>query len=259
MKHFLRVAIIAGILLIDGTGIVSAQNIRSISSYSFIDYDGIGASNVFESTVIVPVNGRFSALVRGYYDNRKTWNNTIITFGTIVMLGEYNYMELSYGYGHDKVGKHADFMSFDVTREKNRYLATVGLRHRIYPSFSMTTVSPGIRYFITDGFSLWGKIFTSADSNGQYDYATWLEATYSFSDRVTVSSGGTFGNRLYSTQYDNLYYSTEKSPDISFHSYIGKIIWQANRRVSISYLFEAMTRQKTNHDTKNTLVVDIKM
>jgi hypothetical protein len=228
---------------------------RNIFTYSHIDYDGIGVSNVFDNTVVVKARPNISAIVRLYHDRRSDWNNSIIFVGPVVNIDRYHYCELTYGFGRDSDSRRADYLTVELTREMMRYIIGVGFRYSSYPGYTYYTVSPSLKYYITRRFALWGKYFASTDSDNNFDQAWWFDAEVGLTARLLLRSGFTGGNRLYGPEYETLFGGRA---DMSFSSYLFRIQYTFTEKASVSYLFENVSRESKYTDRKNTLIVDFR-
>jgi len=235
---------------------ISDADVRNIFTVSSIDYDGIGHSMVVENTFVAKVHSRFSVLLRAYNDSRKSWNNNIFTLGPVINIGKYHYAELTYGFGRDSDGRRADYFSAEIVREMPKYLTGIGYMHRKYPGYTYSTLSPSLKYRITDKIALWGKSFASLDSDDNFDHAYWTDIEYKISPKFAVTLGYTGGNRLYSPEYETLFLD---APDMNFHSIIGQLSFSLKENISIKYLYEYMTRQTEYNDIKHVFILDARL
>lgn len=232
-----------------------AETFRSITAVSYIDYDQIGLSKVFESAMIARIHPRLSLLVKGYHDHRADWNNTIVTAGPVIIIDRHHYLELTYGHGNDADDTKADFYTIEMTREMPRYLTGLGMRHGRYPGYSYTVMSPSIRYRVNTRWSLWGKYFASFDSDENFDHALWVDVEYRVTMKNAIKAGFTSGNRLYSPEYE---YRIGGNADMSFYSLLAEYIFMASERLTIKYHYESLLREEKYRDSKNIIIVDIR-
>ena len=230
-----------------------ASSYRNIFSCTYTDYDGAGSSRVFEDAFITNLRQSVSLLVKAYRDERSTWNNTILTVGPVIVIDHHHYVEFTYGYGFDSDNRKTHHIAFEANREMPGYLLNIGVRHSIYPNYSFTVASTGLRYNLNQRISLWGKIFASLDSDNNFDQAYWIEGSYSFFRNYTLSLGTTGGNRLYSPEYETIYGG---KADMSFRSILGRLGYEITERLSVRYQFETITRQSKYNDRKNIIIID---
>lgn len=247
---FLTTALL--IMFFNVPDIESAQ-FRNIFSVTHIDYENIGVSTVFENALVSHIKPGISALVRVYHDRRSDWHNSIITIGPVLNLNRYHYVELTYGYGYDKDNRRADYLSFELTREKPRYLAGIGFRHSTYPGYTYNMLSPGMKFYVTSRVALWGKIFIIKDSDDNFDLACWTDVEFFITRRFSVRAGITGGNRLYNPEYEFLF---DGKTNMRFFSVLSQLSYSVSDNISVKFLFENMSRQSKYTDIKNTLIID---
>ncbi|MCE5252258.1 hypothetical protein LLG96_18815 [bacterium] len=248
------IPIVVTVLFVGSTA-GSAERVRNIFSFSYLDYSGIGLSKVFENTALVRVRPSASLLVRAYHDHRSSWNNTIITAGSVLNIGSNHYIELTYGHGRDSADQTSDHFTAELTREKTRYIAGIGFRHSSYPGISFSLLSPSIRFSVTPRLSLWGKYFGSVDSDGNFDQSYWTDGEYGITRRISLRLGITGGNRLYSPEYETL---LTKGANMSFFSVLAQVSYIFSDGLTFYYLYENMSRESKYTDLKNILIVDVR-
>ncbi len=236
-----------------GASRLEAREYRNILSGSYIDYDGIGISRTWENTLVVRWNSRVSTLARLYRDDRTSWDNTVGTGGVVYALTRSEYIEAAFGYGSDSDSRDSRHFSLELTREKPGYLLGAGLRRSVYPGFSVTVLSPGMRWYFTPDFSWWGKYFASRDSHGHYDQAYWTELQHTILKRVILAAGITGGNRLYSPEYES-----QLGGDASgrFHSWLVRASWVVSERTALKLQYDQLTRDGGKTDRRNMLLLD---
>ena len=248
-----KYGIVIAVMVVMWSPLCNAQPYRNIFSATYLDYAQGDPAKIFENAFVARVASQTSILVKAYHSDRGSWNNTIISAGPVINLNRYHYLECTYGYGFDSNDREAHYLTAELTREKPGYLVMLGYRHGKYPGYSFNVLSPGVRYYLTNHFSLWGKYFASLDSDKNYDQAYWIEGEYRFTSRVVLKLGTTGGNRLYSPEYE---YTFGGHSDMRFHSILGQIGYSFNEKLSVRYQYENMVRQSKYTDKVNTLLVD---
>ena len=225
---------------------------RDILNFSAYDYEVGGSATSLENTFITRLAPEASLLLRYYRYDADKWSNNIYTFGPVLNLDKYHYLEITYGYGIDSNDSRADYYNLEITRERPEYMAGAGLRHGDYAGgYYYDLLSGYVKYPVTQELSLLGKLFLSYDSDGNSDYSLWGEGEYRFSPEFKGSLGLTSGDRLYSVDY-----GPQGGGD--FYSWQAGFSYQAGPKALFKYRYENTIRQSEFSDTRHDLVLDIR-
>lgn len=230
---------------------VEASGLRNIFSLCSAGYFSGASSVIYENTSIIDASPGYSIIARSRLDNRNDGANTIVYLGAVRKLDGRNYIETLYGYGTGFDMRHADYFSASINRETAKYYSAIEYRLSFYPGYSVHLISPALRYYISGPVSLWGKSFISVDSNSSANYAFWGETEYEIMNDIIVNGGFTFGDRLYSLEY-------EDNADMRFSSLIAGIAYRLNGYVNLKMIHETLTYSSNAQNFKYTFLVDSK-
>jgi len=224
---------------------------RSTTSYSVQNYSNSINGKVTESAFSAKVEPDVTLLVRVYRDDRRTWANNIYTTGGTIVLNKHDYVELTYGYGHDSNKATSNHYAADFTHETANYLLGIGIRRSMYPGYRVTILSPGGKWYLSKDFSLLSKLFYSIGTGDQKNYAWWTEGEYAINPRTKIKLGFTTGDRLYDTELG-------AAAGGSHHSWLTGVSYDINSRSSVKLMYEGQTRKDLYKVQKSTLVYDVK-